>query len=133
ARLSHFVAEHGRVGQALEAFRAADRALLGRLSDQSQADAERPLGNQVPEAIALARTAREAGAFAASSLGAGFGGSVWALVDREDTTAFAGEWLARYRELSRTGGRIEWFTARPGPAAFEVDDRPDGSGAFPVP
>ena len=43
-------------------------------------NAVRMLHNQVPETIYLARRARELGAVAASAFGAGFGGSVWALV-----------------------------------------------------
>ena len=38
------------------------------------------LENQVPQTIGLARSARQCGAAAASAFGAGFGGSVWALV-----------------------------------------------------
>jgi len=38
------------------------------------------LGNQIPQTIFLAKTARQLGAVAASAFGAGFGGSVWALV-----------------------------------------------------
>jgi galactokinase len=92
-RLEHFIREDARVPEALEAFRAADSARLGALADSSQLDAERLLGNQVPETIALARAARECGAFAACSFGAGFGGSVWALVDR-DAADFARRWQA---------------------------------------
>ena len=39
-RLSHFIAEDGRVLPALEAFRRGDRDRLGDLSSASQADAE---------------------------------------------------------------------------------------------
>ena len=55
--------------------------------------AERLLGNQVPETISLASTARALGAAAASAFGAGFGGSVWALVPEADAHAFASDWL----------------------------------------
>ncbi len=50
------------------------------MAERSQEAAERWLGNQIPETIALARLARHVGATAASAFGAGFGGSVWALV-----------------------------------------------------
>jgi galactokinase len=90
-RLDHFIREDARVPEALEAFRAADLRRLGTLAESSQADAETLLGNQVPETIALARSALEHGAFAACSFGAGFGGSVWALVDR-DAEGFARRW-----------------------------------------
>ena len=68
------------------------REVLGRLSDESQSDAEQLLGNQIPETSALARAARKAGAFAACSFGAGFGGSVWALVETERAAKFAHTW-----------------------------------------
>jgi galactokinase len=62
------------------------------LSEESQGDAEQLLGNQIPETSALARAARKAGAFAACSFGAGFGGSVWALVETERAAKFAHTW-----------------------------------------
>ena len=101
-RLDHFVREDARVPEALRACQAADKARLTALSEASQADAETLLGNQVPETTALARSARGLGAFAASSFGAGFGGSVWALVD-DDAEGFAERW--------QPGA----FVARPGP------------------
>src|SRR6185312_8983990 len=66
-RLDHFVREDARIAAAADAFGGADRNRLGVLSDDSQADAEHLLGNQVPETVALARKAREVGAFGASS------------------------------------------------------------------
>jgi galactokinase len=122
ARLSHFEREQARVPAALEAFRVSDAAALGTLSANSQDDAEHLLGNQVPETIALAATARGAGAFAASSFGAGFGGSVWALVDTNASPveAFAELWRRRYLERYPSANPVEWFAARPGPAALEL-------------
>ena len=65
---------------------------LGLLVDESQAYAESALGNQVPETIELAASARRLGAVAATALGAGFGGSVWALVGSDSAVAFLAEW-----------------------------------------
>ena len=73
------MAEDGRVPQALDAVRTRDAAALGRLASDSQRDAERLLKNQVEETSLLAALALECGAFASSSFGAGFGGSVSAL------------------------------------------------------
>jgi galactokinase len=106
-RFDHFIREDGRVQEAVEALRAADAARLTRLAEASQVDAEVLLGNQVPETIALARAARYHGAFAACSFGAGFGGSVWALVEG-DAEAFARRWDAGA------------FVARPGPPVTSV-------------
>ena len=95
-RLTHFIAEDARVLPALAAFGTADRIQLGELTTASQADAESLLGNQVAETSALASLAREAGAFAASSFGAGFGGSVWALAEASDATEVANRWRESY-------------------------------------
>ena len=69
---------------------------FGAVSADSQLLAEALLGNQVPETVALAASARQLGAAAASAFGAGFGGSVWALVPRADAEGFAAAWLERY-------------------------------------
>ena len=107
-RLDHFIREDARVPAALDAFRDADAARLGELSSQSQADAEVLLGNQIPETIALAQRARDRGAFAACSFGAGFGGSVWALVERAAAPQFAAAW------------HPDAFTADPAPPLAEL-------------
>jgi galactokinase len=91
-RLDHFIREDSRVPDAIAAFRDADAARLSAIASESQADAESLLGNQVPATMALARSARELGALAACSFGAGFGGSVWALVDRGIAGDFAARW-----------------------------------------
>ena len=120
-RLSHFIAEDGRVLPALEAFRRGDKDGLGALSSASQADAESLLQNQVPQTSTLAAFARESGAFAASSFGAGFGGSVWALAEADDAPDFLERWrsryLGRFPELTNVSGAI----LRPGPAAIEIE------------
>ncbi|MGH9411729.1 MAG: galactokinase family protein [Vicinamibacterales bacterium] len=102
-RLDHFIREDARVEAALAAFAAADTRALDQLSATSQTDAERLLGNQVDETVALAADARHEGAFAACSFGAGFGGSVWALVEAGDAERFAARW------------HPSAFIARPGP------------------
>jgi len=65
---------------------------IGVLIDRSQDGAERLLGNQVPETIALARLARDLGAVAASAFGAGFGGSVgqWSTMIARKTSHLSG-------------------------------------------
>jgi galactokinase len=90
-RLAFFVAEDARVPAAVRAFRTVDGAALGALADASQHEADKWLENQVPETRALAALAREHGALAACSFGAGFGGSVWAAVLTADATRFARE------------------------------------------
>ena len=110
-RLRHFVREDARVPLALEAFRAADAAALAELSDASQADADELLGNQIEETRVLARLARACGALAASSFGAGFGGSVWALVDASEAATFERAWTTAYSR-AMSGRVIESFVTR---------------------
>jgi hypothetical protein len=73
-RLSHFLREDPRAAEAAQAFAGADADRLGALADTSRAEAESLLGNQVPEATALAGSARGLGALGASSFGTGFRG-----------------------------------------------------------
>jgi galactokinase len=115
-RLRHFLNEDARVPDAVLAFRNADRGRLTTLSDESQSDAERLLQNQVPETIALARTARTLGAFGASSFGAGFGGSAWALVGKSEAQDFAAHWLSEYRVAFPGRESATVFVAPPGPS-----------------
>ena len=119
-RLAHFVAEDARVPRALDAFARPDRAALGELADASQRDASDRLQNQIPDTVALAATARETGAFAASSFGAGFGGSVWALADAGDAPAFLERWRAAYLARHAQAAPLHGFIARPAPSAHRL-------------
>ena len=119
-RLQHFVSETARAPRAAAAFRHADRQALGTLSADSQRDAHELLGNQISETITLATLAREIGAFASSSFGAGFGGSVWAAVPASDAQRFGEAWVRAYAQRMPHVGRVDWFAARPGPAATEL-------------
>lgn len=77
------------------------------------------LGTQVEETRALVRLATELGAVAASPFGAGFGGSVWALISTHDADAFLAAWLESYlRGFPDRRDRSAGFITRPGPAAF---------------
>src|SRR5690625_7071098 len=97
-RLTQFLEESGRIiPAASEALEQEDLEGFGALVDQSQRGAETGLCNQVDETIALQRIARELGAHAASAFGAGFGGSVWALVPEQEAGAFAERWAAHYQ------------------------------------
>ena len=64
------------------------------------------LGNQVPETIALARAALAHGAFAACSFGAGFGGSVWALVEGDGRRVRPPLGRGRLRRPAGTAGDV---------------------------
>lgn len=87
---------------------------IGDAIDLSQENAERFLGNQIGETSFLQRSAREIGALAASAFGAGFGGSVYAIVKRTETDDFMDEWrrvyINRYPDHRRTS---TFFVTRP--------------------
>jgi galactokinase len=123
ARLEQVVMETTvLIPDAVDALRRGDMTALGMTVDLSQTLAERMLGNQVPETIALAHLARELGAVAASAFGAGFGGSVYAVVDEEPATEFTSRWSAGY--LARFPHRREsarFFQTRLGPPLTILD------------
>lgn len=122
ARLEHFIVESNElVPAAADALAAGDMAELGALVDRSQAAAETLLGNQVPETIALARSARDLGAAAATSFGAGFGGSVWALIERSQAEAFRKKWAAAFRKaFPKPARHAEFFVTPAGPPVIEI-------------
>ncbi|MBN1910932.1 MAG: hypothetical protein JW818_14395 [Pirellulales bacterium] len=122
ARLAHFVAENDRIiPQAGDALAAADLAGFGEAVDRSQRAAEQLLGNQVPQTAWLASEARRCGALAASSFGAGFGGSVWALVPTPSADGLLNQWSAHYRQaFPEQAPYARFFTTSAGPAAFRV-------------
>jgi galactokinase len=121
-RLDQFAAESREIipaaGDALE---RGDLRLLGELVDRSQRGAEHLLGNQVPETFHLARSARSLGAVAASAFGAGFGGSVWALVRRDESEQFERCWRESYVEqVPEHTARATFFVTTAGPAAMRL-------------
>ncbi len=122
SRVEQFVAEDREIiPAASEALTRGDLATFGALADRSQDLAERLLGNQLPGTVHLARRARELGAPAASAFGAGFGGSVWALVPHDGASDFVERWrddyLARFPEH---GSDARFFTTRAGPPLARV-------------
>lgn len=119
-RLRHFIRENARPPHAAAAFRDANEKALGQLAADSQRDAQELLGNQIPETITLSQLARDIGAFASSSFGAGFGGSVWAAVRTADAERFGAEWVRAFQDRMPHVGTVDWFIARPGPAATEI-------------
>jgi galactokinase len=121
ARLDHFLAESEEiVPAAAAALAAGDLAELGSLVDRSQALASSLLGNQIPETEFLARSARELGAAAASAFGAGFGGSVWALVPEERADGFLALWRERYADAFPTLTDAEFFLTGAGSPARRI-------------
>lgn len=122
SRWRHFVAESEQlVPGAGEALAAGDLEAFAACVDRSQDLANRWLGNQVDETVWLAAAARELGAHAASSFGAGFGGAVWALADDMDKEAFVAEWARGYRQRFPGRGAVSsFFTTNAGGPAVEL-------------
>ena len=120
-RLDQFLCEtYEFIPAATDALQRGAVAEFGAIVDRSQQQAEQLLGNQVPQTIALQRFARELGAAAASSFGAGFGGSVWAMVPDSLSHHFAEDWGAKYRQAyPGLAARSLFFTSPPGPHALQ--------------
>jgi galactokinase len=124
-RFEQFVEESTRlVPAAADELARGDLYGFGDTVARSQQLAEERLCNQVPETVALARTAREHGAWAASAFGAGFGGSVWALVDQSGAPAFLDRWQKAYRTAYPVASaRSRFFLTTPGPGVVRLSER----------
>lgn len=121
-RFEHFRRESGEiVPLAGDALAAGNLAEFARQVEASQDLAERMLHNQTPETAALAALARRAEAVAASAFGAGFGGSVWALVSADAAGDFVERWRTGYAEqFPAAAAKSAFFVTGAGPAAFEL-------------
>ena len=121
-RFEQFYAENEQIIPAAgDALAAQDIGEFGRQVDRSQELTATQLGNQVAQTVALAQSAREFGAVAASAFGAGFGGSVWALVPADHVETFTEQWSKRYAQSHpEPAQRAAFFTTHPGPASFEL-------------
>jgi galactokinase len=122
ARLAQFVTESEElVPGAAGALQRGDLAAFRRHVDRSQQLAAHVLGNQVPETVDLVRTARTFGAVAASAFGAGFGGSVWALVPTAAAEQFLGAWRIAYvTRFPQREAECTFFKTRAGPPACRL-------------
>jgi len=110
---------------ATSALREGDMTGFGEAVRRSQQNADCCLRNQVPETRFLASVAHELGAVAASAFGAGFGGSVWALVRPGQTRFFIGEWMSRYGKKHPERLRASFFFPdHSGPGAFVIGAEP---------
>jgi len=122
ARLEQLREECGEIVPGVVA--ALGRGDLGEVRSlvaRSQAGAELALGNQVPETRSLVLAALAQGAVAASAFGAGFGGSVWALVARDAAPAFTVEWRRVYsRRFPERATAARFLTTRAAPAALKL-------------
>ena len=94
---------------------------IGEVLERSQELADRGLCNQVPQTRLMVSLAREAGAIGASSFGAGWGGSVYALVRADEAAeGFAAQWLRAYRDREQGAEQAAVIVTRPGPGACRL-------------
>lgn len=95
----------------------------GELIDASQKNAERLLGNQVKETIFLQRIARKMGAICSSAFGAGFGGSVYAVVKAAEAETFLYEWRKAYlTKFPHRSAKANFFATRPSQAELRPSE-----------
>lgn len=122
ARFDQFSTEtQDIIPAASDALARDDLRSFGDLVAMSQRGAENSLANQIPETITLVRQARELGAVAASAFGAGFGGSVWAMVRVSSVESFRQSWAAAYSAaFPEHTARSEFFSTRAGPPAMQL-------------
>lgn len=115
ARLTQLTAECRTIIPGVAAaLERSDYATLGALVESSQRAAEMGLKNQIPETIALVDLARGLGAVAASAFGAGFGGSVWAMIDTASADRFISLWRERYlATFPNRAGATQMMVTRP--------------------
>jgi len=123
-RLDHFLIENRDIQSNLpDSILPATIERFSALATQSQDAGIRLLKNQIPQTIRLVEMAVQCGAHASTAFGAGFGGSVWALIDCNDESRFLADWQEQYRRnFSDESKQAAFFTMRPGPAAIVWND-----------
>lgn len=128
ARFRQFMAEDQRIIPGfLAALLRRDLPQMGAWINQSHALSKRYLRNIVPEVDWLQRWARRLGAIGSSGFGAGFGGSVYALVPATMAAPFAEEWRIGFcKRFPQYAGTCEMFVTFPSAAAgMMFGDHPD--------
>lgn len=119
-RLKQFYIEsYEIIPQVSEHLKNGEINKIGELIDLSHRNADKYLGNQVSETNFLQSNARKLGAIAASAFGAGFGGSVYALVEKSKAENFMEEWQASYLEdFPQHTDKSEFFITNAGQSRF---------------
>lgn len=114
-RFEHFHLEETElIPGAVDAFKRNDQADIAKFISHSASAADELLDNQVDETRYLVNSAVTAGALCASPFGAGFGGSVYAIVKRSRADTIAGRWLADYlKEFPGHEQKAEVFVDEP--------------------
>ena len=120
SRLRHFTSENERVRETVAALESDPPALdrVGRLFRESHESLRRDFAVSTPELDLLVDLAYEHGARAARMTGAGFGGSIVALVDTPDARMVADRVLERY--LLRAGTPASAYVTEAAAGAHEL-------------
>jgi galactokinase len=122
-RYRHVVSEGARVDDAVAAMTRNDLAAFGALMDASHESLREDYEVSSPELDRLVEVAREAGAAGARLTGAGFGGSIVALVPAERAEAALGEIRERYYAAYSQDEVESWlFVALPSAGARVIRD-----------
>jgi len=118
-RFEQFFREDQEIVPAVgDALLAGKLDAIGPLIDASHVGADRGLANQVEQTNFLQASARRLGAIAASCFGAGFGGSVWAMIDSPHVGQFVESWKNAYAErFPDEAAAADFFITRPGQPA----------------
>lgn len=119
-RLTQFYIEsYEIIPKVSELLKNSEIEKIGELVDLSHQNADRLLGNQVPETNFLQSNARKIGAIASSAFGAGFGGSVYALVKENEAENFKNKWQAIYLEkFPQHSEKSEFFITKAAQSRF---------------
>lgn len=122
-RFDHFALENEEIlPNAGDALALGDVGGFGQWANRSQKKGAELLQNQIPETESLAALALDAGAVGASAFGAGFGGSVWALVERSRADDFLRAWQAAYAvHFPKRKTLSQFFVTEASTGAFEVE------------
>ena len=106
-RFRHVVSEAGRVEEAVDRLRSADLAGFGTLMDASHGSLRTDFLMSCAELDELAAIAREGGAAGARLTGAGLGGCVVALADRQTVGSVLETLVAEYYERRKLTDRLD--------------------------
>jgi galactokinase len=115
-RLRHVVTENERVRRFATAIESGDLVTAGKLLLASHASLRDDYEVSIPELDLLVALAESAGAFGARLMGAGFGGSVLVLVDRDSAGEVAAKITEAYHRRTGTQSRALTVHASAGAA-----------------
>jgi galactokinase len=124
-RVRHFVGEERvHMPRAIRALLWRDMETFGAALSASHDDSRRYLWNIAPEIDFLKESALGLGASGATGFGAGFGGSIAAVLPAERADSFTARWQAAYaRQYPGLAAGASFFRASPGPGIVLWDSQ----------